>query len=300
MSESLIYFTDRLPSDSDPFSYWVWKEFEGRARSGFEVHVYLLNATKEALPEELPPRLHLRSALRGHSFLRWAPFIQSLLSTPVRSLCLIEPKKPSLSLLPLLFIPQMRRMGMISSELSYLAFSGTLSQNWALPTWVQECDLVRFSHPSFSVQKLSAKTKWEEIRLDPALFADVPPHWSLQTEGSLSLIPGSLKDLIREKVFWNQAVETLTRDVLRRFVFLEGFGGASPEEKKRFLSGPLAAHFVFPEPLSGAQMGQALFSGADLLTDFVAPSSALAGLALKILLERNHRQLEEQKVYGLL
>lgn len=300
MSESLIFFTDRSPSDSDPYSFWVWQQFEERARSGFEVYVYLFGSRTIEIPDDLHQRIHVRTALQGRLFWRWSPFIQSLISTPAESICLIEPLNPSSRhLVPMMAIPQMVTLGLLRSHLHYISFSAKLPKVLALQVWAQASTVICYSHPQFAAQGFSSKARFEPLHLDPKVFAG-SSHWSLAEPKHTHVVPGSLNDLMDAQDFLQAATEAITKDTSARFVFVHGLGGASLERKKAFFESPMAAHFIFPEKMTGAEVGQALFNSKSLMLTHVKGTSPLAGLALKIILTNQHGILKGREVYGLL
>lgn len=289
-----------MPGDKDPFSFWAWEAFKERAASGSDVYVYLINADPEELPQDLHHRIHLRSALRKSGLLNWGPFIQGLLETHASSICLIEPKKARTQLWPLVLIPNLKQVGLLQAQITTLLFSSEMRKGLPFQLWVSASDLVVYTHPRFrGPSTLNRAQRVEELHIDPRLFPETD-HWSLRDLEDLCLIPGSLADLREPKKFLNQALEMITRNPDQKFIFLNGLGRASSELKTTFLKHPQASHFLFPEGLSAAQKGFALFHSKQLLADEVAPDTSLAGLALKIILERRQSSLEEKRVYGLL
>lgn len=300
MNHSVVYFTDRTPNDNDPLSFWIWEEFNERARSGSDVFVYLINVEEKDLPADLHSRIHLRSALKKRTFLRWEPFIQGLLATQASSVCLIEPKVLSAQLWPLLAIPNLKQIGLFQTQISALLFSANLKKGLPLYLWQKSCDLIFYTHPHYRISNsLKRSQRVEQLAVDPHIFPK-SHHWSLQDLENLSLIPGALSDLIQPQRFLDRSLEMVTKNPDWKFLFLNGFGHANAELKSSFLTHPLASHFLFPEGLTSTQKGYALFKSKNLMADEVVPYSSLAGLALKLILDRQQISLEEKRVYGLL
>ena len=128
MNNSVVYFTDRTPSDKDPFSFWIWEELKERAQSGSDVFVYLINVKETDFPSDLHPRIHLRSALKRKMLWRWGPFIQGLISIQASTVCLIEPKNVSVNLWPLISVPNMKHLGLLSAQISAVLFSSKVKK----------------------------------------------------------------------------------------------------------------------------------------------------------------------------
>lgn len=300
MSDSVVYFTDRLPSDTDPFSYWAWEAFRERAAAGSEVYIYLTGADESELPEDLHHRIHLRSALKKNHLLNWGPFIQSLLETQASSIIWVEPKRARPQMWPLALIPNLKQIGVLQAQITTLLFSSRAKKGVPFQLWMSASDLIISTHPQFrGPSVLNPAQRVERLSIDPHLFPETD-HWSLRNLDHLGVVPGSLADLKEPKRFLNLALEMITRDPDQKFIFLDGFGKAAPELKTTFLKHPQASHFLFPEGLSAAQKGYALFNSQFLLTNEVDPHTSLAGLALKITLDQRQPSLEEKRVYGLL
>jgi len=302
LSSSLVYFTDRWPKDPDPYSFWFWKELQNRAESGFEVFVYLMDHSEKVWPTDLHSSIQLRSALQKPTPMSFSPFIKSLISTQAESICLVEPQKTSLSLWPLFFLPQLKQMGMIDSKMSYLCFQSEIRKSMIIQNWIQVCDVVQSTQtlqPLRPIGSSAPSIRFEELRMDPRIFKS-QEHWSTQDLEHKHILPGALSDLVSPKSFLRFATNELAKDPETQFVFLNGLGSASKELKKMFLKSSLASSFFFPEGLTGAQIGHALFHSKRLLVDHIRPDAIQAGLARKIVLERQRKSLTERPVYGLL
>lgn len=294
-----VYFTDRSPDDKNPFSHWLWTELEEKARSGSNVYVYFFGSKEISLPNHFSSRIQIRTALKKQSLLHLGPFIQSLIQSGATSLTLVEPQENKNLPWSLLLIPQLKQIGVNKAQLSTLLFSSKISKNFIFQTWTSQCDLLSYSHPHFVRPKFLKKLRVEPIKIDPRSF-NATPHWSLESLENLSLIPGSLKDLQRPEAFKFFALNKLSQEPEHRFIFLGGIGDVSMSLKKDFVFGPLSAHFIFPEELTGAQIALSMFSGPNLLVEWVPSDSALAGLALRISMEKTRAALNETRVYGLL
>lgn len=298
MSSSLIYFTDRLKDDQDPHSFWLWKEFDERARSGSDVIVYLLREPSESALEDLHSRIQVRSALAKNSIFQIRLFMQSILNSGAESMTLVEPLHARSQLWPLVMAANLRQIGILNFQINSLLFSARIKKTFALQAWLKGCDKICFSHPQFDPRTSSRPS--EKLHIDPSVFNDPKQasHWAL--DHLESLVPGSLSDLVNPQKFMDLAINRLAKDPDHHFVFVKGIGSATEEVKRQFINGPIAKHFVFPENLSGATIGRALFTAKDLLVEHVASESTLAGLAREIISDRHQTLLKESRVYGLL
>lgn len=294
-----VYFTDRFPDSKDPFSHWLWTEFEEKARSGSNVYIYFFGPQEIYLPDRFSSKIHLRTALKNQNFLQLGPFIQSLIYSEATSLTLVEPLSLKNLPWPLLLIPSLKQAAMSKAQLSTLLFSSKPPKGFIFQTWANQCDLLFYSHPHFIRPKHLKKLRVEPLQIDPHSF-NTKLHWSLSSLETTSLIPGSLSDLRQPEKFKLFALNKLSQEPEHKFVFLDGVGTASIDLKKEFVFGQLSSHFVFPEEITGAQAASSMFTCPNLLVDWVSSDSALAGLALKISMERTPAALNETRVYGLL
>ncbi len=301
MSDTQIFFTDRSPLDDDPLSFWLWESLKDRARSGSDVFIYRMDKSSEneSFIEGFPSRLHLRSGLQSSSVFSWGPLIQSVIEANPSSICLVEPKQSQFNIWPLLMLPNLRTLKVINAQISALIFSQSLN-SFPWSTWVKASDLVMTTHPYFVRSKSALRSqRFETVMLDPKIFSE-RPHWSFSNPSPIEVLPGSLGELIDPKGFLENVQEIVTLDPDRKFLFLSGLGKCSREVKDSFLTGVLARHFLFPEDLSAEQKGYILFHSSRLSTESISPQSSLAGLAIKINLEKHQNSLEEKRVYGLL
>lgn len=301
MSSTIIFFTDRLKTDNDPHSHWLWREFDERARSGSEVVVYpLVSAPAESF-SDLHPRIQIRSGLSQTSLLNFRPFLQSLLNTSAESLVFVEPALEHSRAWPLVLAAQLKQIGLLKAQLNTLIFSAENKKHLSMSGWIKLSDRIWFTHPRF--ESMNLKIQSEKVHIDPLHFHQLVHseiHWSLQDLNQKSIIPGGLGDLIDSELFLKTAMNILARTPSHQFVFLRGIGNTSKKMRHHFLSGPLAAHLLFPENLSGALIGHTLFMAQNIMLDQVHSQSPLAGLSLQIILERNQAQIAESRVYGLL
>ncbi|HAG92376.1 MAG TPA: hypothetical protein DCL41_10910 [Bdellovibrionales bacterium] len=302
MKQTLIYFTDRRPKDFNPYSFWFWEELKNRAASGFKIFVYILRPFQDEELDELPPNIQIRTALQRVSPMSFSPFVRSLIETPAESLCLVEPKSEGVHLWPLFMVPQLKQMGVISGHLNYLGFQSEIQRSLVVQSWLKNSDVILSTQgvkPLRPVGGETLKARFEELRMDPGIFSR-HSHWSTSDIHDHFLLPGSLEELVAPKSFLRFATNEIAKDPQTHFVFLGGLGKSSKALREEFFRNSLASHFYFPEGLTGAQAGQALFRSEKILVDHIRPGSPLAGLARKIVVERRHKSLNERQVYGLL
>lgn len=278
----ICFLTDRLPTDSDPFSFLIWNQFLALAESQHDVLI-VTNAPVRGVEHWTHPRLQIIEPFGSWS-IRYLPrFVQLLAHHKPDVLHWVEPRAMKFNHLQWMTpaIAALRKRPVLAMSLWN---PQAWEKSWVLAATMPAMDLVFVTHPA---HREMLWQRWprmmSRVHVSPFLFdaKSASGHWVTTWAHEFDFVPGDLADIDDDEGLADALEQSLRMNGERKAIIPV----SDRERRFRFLETlrdrELDARVAVFENLDWPTWHECLLRAREIRADVLRPKSPYLSLSMQ-------------------